>query len=391
MSGPGATAAEGESAGPKLWTGRFAYTLVTVFGVFFGYQTLLVILPLEIADQGGSNAMVGLGTALFMLTAVLAQLSTPRLLARYNIRPLLLWALLLLGIPSFLQPMTESASVTLGLNLVRGTGIGIGSVAGATAVSLLAPPTRRGEALGLFGLMTAVPSAVGSIVALTLLQETSFAVVFVALGIFTLSAGAATLPIGPLAAPRGGGSGIVEVARRPAMLLPFLSFAMVTAAYGGILTFASLYLIENRLGPPSVFFFAVGTTFAVSRYYGGVIVDRIGASRVLLVGLFCGAASMLLLGWAPSYGVALAAGALFGSSLGAVATSTHFRLLSRAKEHETGEANTLFNVAFNAGIGAGGLIFGGVASVLGYASAFLAAGLWIMLAMTVYFADKESP
>lgn len=390
MSGPGATAAEGESAGPKLWTGRFAYTLVTVFGVFFGYQTLLVILPLEIADQGGSNAMVGLGTALFMLTAVLAQLSTPRLLARYNIRPLLLWALLLLGIPSFLQPMTESASVTLGLNLVRGTGIGIGSVAGATAVSLLAPPTRRGEALGLFGLMTAVPSAVGSIVALTLLQETSFAVVFVALGIFTLSAGAATLPIGPLAAPRGW-----ERDRRGRP--PTGDAAPVPELRHGdrrLRGHLDLRVLVPDRKPAGA---AIGVLLRCRHYFRrlsllrGVIVDRIGASRVLLVGLFCGAASMLLLGWAPSYGVALAAGALFGSSLGAVATSTHFRLLSRAKEHETGEANTLFNVAFNAGIGAGGLIFGGVASVLGYASAFLAAGLWIMLAMTVYFADKESP
>ena len=81
-----------------LWTRRFVYTLLTVFGMFWGYLTLLIVLPLEVADQGGSSTVVGLGTGLFMAAAVLAQLGTPRLLARYRIRTLLFLSLLLLGI-----------------------------------------------------------------------------------------------------------------------------------------------------------------------------------------------------------------------------------------------------------------------------------------------------
>src|SRR5215207_996684 len=129
-----------------LWTRRFVYTLLTVFGCFWGYLTLLIVLPLEVADQGGSSTVVGLGTGLFMVAAVLAQFSTPRLLARYRIRTLLFLSLLLLGITSLLQPMTDSVAVTFGLNLMRGVGIGIGSVVGATGVSILSARQARGSA-----------------------------------------------------------------------------------------------------------------------------------------------------------------------------------------------------------------------------------------------------
>lgn len=372
-----------------LWTRRFVYILLTVFGIFWSYLTLLIVLPLEIADQGGSNTAIGMGTGLFMAAAVIAQLSTPRLLARYRIRTLLFPALLLLGIPSLLQPMADSISVTFGLNLVRGVGIGIGSVVGATGVSILSPPARRGEALGLFGLATAVPGVVGPAIALALLPVFSFAGVFVGLGLTTFLACAATLPLGSLSAPAGGSqSGIIEASRQPAMLLPFLTFTAMTAVYGSILTFAPLHLMESQRGSPAMFLFVLGATYAVSRYYGGVIVDRVGPSRVLLAGLFCSMASIPLLGWASFPYASLLSGMLFGLSFGAIATSTHFRLLSRAKSHESGAANALFNVAFNAGIGIGGLLFGGVASVAGYPLMFTFAALWVSLTVAIFLIDR---
>jgi len=172
------------------------------------------------------------------------------------------------------------------------------------------------------------------------------------------------------------------------MLLPFLTFVAMTAVYDSILTFAPLHLMEGQRSSPAVFLFVLGATHAASRYYGGVIVDRVGASCVLLVGLLCSMASIPLLGWTPFPYAPLLSGMLFGPSFGAIATATHFRLLSRAKSHESGAANALFNVAFNAGMGVGGLLFGGVASVAGYPLMFTVAALWICLAVAVFLVDR---
>lgn len=83
----------------------------------------------------------------------------------------------------------------------------------------------------------------------------------------------------------------------------------------------------------------------------------------------------------------LVAGIIFGSSLGVVATSIHFRLLTRAREDEGGVANMLFNVAFNAGMGVGGILFGGIAAVTGYSLMFVFSALWVSLSVMLFFAD----
>lgn len=363
-------------------------TLLTVFGVFLGYQTLLVIVPLKLADQGAGNAMLGLGTGLLMVAAIAAQLNTPVLLGRYNIRTLLVASLLLLGLPSLLQPIVESIVFTMGLNIVRGIGIGIGSVAGATGISVLAPPARRGEALGLFGLMTTVPSIVGPVGALAVLRIYSFATVFIVLGIATLLACAATVPLKALSAPAPERRArVIEVSARPAMLLPFLTFALLTSVYGAILTFGPLYLIESGRASPPVFLFVLGTAFAVSRFYGGRIVDYAGPSRLLLTGLVCSVLGLFVLGSNPFPYSPLVAGIIFGSSLGVVATSIHFRLLTRAGDAEGGVANMLFNVAFNTGMGAGGILFGGVATLTGSPLVFLLAAPWAGISVLLFYID----
>lgn len=376
------------SGGHPLWTLRLVGALLSIFGIFLGYQTLIVIVPLKLADQGASNVTVGLGTGVFMVAAVAAQLSTPTLLGRYRIRSLLVASLLLLGLPSLLQPLVESTTFTISLNVARGLGIGVGSVAGATGVSTLAPAARRGEALGLFGLMTTVPSIVGPVGALTILESSSFTVVFVLLGFVTLLACVSAVLLGSLSTPSSRGRAkAIEVTARPAMLLPFLTFAIVTSVYGAILTFGPLYLVESGRASPPVFLFVVGTTFAVSRFYGGKIVDRTGPSLLLLAGLMGNVLALLVLGSGLFPYATLVAGVIFGSSLGVVSTSIHFRLLTRADEDEGGVANMLFNVAFNAGMGVGGILFGGIAAVTGYSLMFVLSALWVSLAVVLFFAD----
>lgn len=379
---------ENDRGRPPLWTPRLIGALLAIFGVFLGYQTLLVIVPLKLADEGVSDTMVGVGTAIFMVAAVATQLQTPALLERYRIRSLLLASLLLLGLPSLLQPIMESAAFTVLLNIPRGIGIGIGSVVGATSVSILAPAARRGEALGLFGLTTTVPSIIGPVGALALLEFTSFTAVFIVLGLATLLAFAATIPLKSLSAPsRGRRVQVIEVSVRPSMLLPFLTFAIVTAIYGAILTFGPLYLIDSGQTSPPIFLFVVGATFALSRFYGGKIIDRAGPSRLLFAGLVCNVLALFILGSGLFPHAPLIAGIIFGSSLGVVATSIHFRLLARAGDDEGGVANMLFNVAFNAGMGVGGVLFGGIATATGYQTMFVLAAAWVSLSLMLFFAD----
>jgi predicted MFS family arabinose efflux permease len=374
-----------------LWTREFAYILLTTFGLFVGYQALLVVVPLAIAAQGSSSTIWGTPRGVFLLAAVVSSLRTPLLLTRYRTRTLLVASLLLLGVPSFLHAAVDSPVSIVMLNIARGTGFGIGSVVTATVVSLGAPFTRRGEALGLFGLMSTSASVVGSVTPLALLRASSFDLVFVVIGSITLLGCVLAWQIEPVAATEGKRSRIVEVIGRPSVLLPFLTFTVTTAVYGGIVTFAPLYLSGSQLGSPLVFMFVLSTAFSVFRFYGGVFVDRVGPSSLLFVSLLCSMMGVLFLSWAPFPGASLLSGALFGSAFGVISTSSHFRLVTRVESKEYSVVNTLFNVAFTSGIGLGALIFGVIASFVGYSWMFTTAGLWINLAVLLFLVDRVLP
>ncbi|MDQ3791095.1 MAG: MFS transporter, partial [Actinomycetota bacterium] len=148
QSGPETAA----TRGPRALASRpMVLVLFASFFTMVGFYLLLSVVPLYAAQSGGGNSGAGLATAAFMLSTVLAQLGMPRVLARFGYRAVLAAGLLLLGIPAFLYgPLGEIADI-LAVTLVRGAGFGAAIVALAALVTELAPPDRRGEALGLYG------------------------------------------------------------------------------------------------------------------------------------------------------------------------------------------------------------------------------------------------
>jgi predicted MFS family arabinose efflux permease len=71
-------------------------------------------------------------------------------------------------------------------------------------------------------------------------------------------------------------------------------------------------------------------------------------------------------------GFALLGGALlFGAGFGALQNTTLLLIMQRVHKAEYGLGSTLWNLAFDAGTGAGALVFGFVVGVAGYSLAFL--------------------
>lgn len=375
---------------PRLWTQQFAYSLVSGFGLYLGYQGLIVLTPYYVATSGSGDSTTGLVTGATMLAAATMPLAMAGLLARYDARVLLLASMLLLAVPSFLNALTTDAVVVTVLHFVRGLGFGIAATGCGTVVSMLAPPARRGAAMGWWGLTGGTTTVVGPSAGLFLADAFGFDAVFVLMGLLTLLTALPILslkPIPPVVAD-GSASGILWALRRVSLVLPFLVFAFAAFAYGAILTFAPLYLSSASLGSSAVFFLVLGAVFAVFRLIGGTIVDRIGAGRVFPASLALAGAALVLLASAPSTEVALAAAFVFGVGFGITATTTQVILVSRVSREGYGTANALFAVAFNGGIGVGGTLFGAVAQAAGYAAMFASTALCFAVAGILFLADR---
>lgn len=146
-----------------------------------------------------------------MLTTVLAEFASSRLIGRYGYRAVFAAGALLLGgpVPALLAP--HSMITIVAVSVLRGFGFGLSTVVIGALVASSVPPGRRGEGIGLAGVVACVPAIVALPSGVWLAQNTGYAVVIAITAVSALA---------PLAAvPWLGGSAEREAgtdANRPA-------------------------------------------------------------------------------------------------------------------------------------------------------------------------------
>lgn len=340
---------------------------------FGGFSLLLPVVPWAIAEAGGSDAVAGSVTAVFMLTTVLTQLAMPRLLQRFGHRATLVAGCLFLGPPSLLFLASMAPAAVLGISAVRGIGFGMITVAAAALVGELAPPRLLGRATGMLGIAIAASQTIGLPAGLAVAERFSTTPVFV-LGALVSSAGlfaAVRLPRLSAKQPLAG--------RRvpPVVLLfPMAAVGAGALAYGGL---TSLLRIAVADLPVAAALAVLSASSLVGRYAAGVLADRIGAGRLLPVGL--GAAALAMVPFAlvaDDRGGAvmlISAAVCFGLGFGIVQNEALLIAFRRAGAGNTGSASAAWNIGFDAGTGAGSFALGAIAASTGYPEAFVVAAV----------------
>src|ERR671917_230471 len=170
--------------------------------------------------------------------------------------------------------------------------------------------------------------------------------------------------------------GLLSGLRRGSLLRIFLLFACCTAASGVVVTF--LPLSAPGPGPFSaataLLFLGIASTFF--RWWAGRFGDRRDPHLLLAPGLVCAALGMVTLSFE---GLVLLGGALlFGVGFGALQNTSLLLIMQRVPKAQFGLGSTLWNLAFDAGTGAGAFVFGFVVEAVGFSWAFfLCAGLLV--------------
>ena len=352
-----------------------ALLAVTALG-FASYCLTLASLPTYAVQGGAGETTAGVVTAVFLLVTIAAQAAVPALTARFGTGRVLAAGLVAMGLPSPLYALGDGLVWLSALSAIRGIGFGIITVLGALLAAAVAPPERRGESIGLYGLAIALPNlaAVPAGVALVLAGHTAWLAWLAAsplVGLLFLRALMRTAA--PLAPSPGGGAGRRGVA---AALAPSGVLLVVTLAGGGVVTFLPIERPDGSLATLALL--VLGITTALARWRVGVLADRLGVRVLLPAGLAVGAAGMALLGAGLDRGDAwvLAAAALFGICYGSVQNLTLLTAFARAGAGGATAASAMWNASFDAGTAAGALALGWVAGGLGLSWTYvLVAGL----------------
>ena len=359
-----------------------ALVFLATLGTIVSFYLLLTVVPLYAATMGAGDVGAGLATAALMLATVAAELGAPRLIARFGYRLAFAVGVLLLGAPALALPASTSMAAILAVCFVRGLGFAIVVVVGSALVAMLVPHERRGEGLGLFGVVVGIPAVVALPLGVGLAGQVGFAPVFVAGAVAALAA-LAVVPGLPGRAPRTEQHvGILAGLRSPALVRPSIVMGATAMAAGAVVTFLPL-AVTQASGSLAVWALLVqAAASTVTRWWAGRYGDRHGPSGLLIPGLLAAALGMLAMFLIDSPTMVILGMVLFGAGFGICQNASLALMFSRVSASGFGTVSALWNLAYDAGLGVGAAGFGAIAAQTSYPIAFaLTAAL--MLAVLV--------
>ncbi|WP_308467324.1 MFS transporter [Rathayibacter soli] len=356
---------------------------------FSGYAVLITVAPLWAVTGGSGPVGAGLINGALMLFTVLAQAFVPMALRLFGWGPTLAVGLLLLGGASLPQLLSNQLGVLLTLAAVRGVGFGVLTVVGSAAVAELVEPSRRGRAIGAYGLAIAAPQLFLLPFAPWMAQNIGFPLVF-AIGSCPLVGIPAAFVLARRlrekhaeynarrdGAPAPGDSdtagGRAAVIAR--LLRPVILLLGVTLAGGAMLTFAP-QMSSNQTATVIGLFLLTAVT-ALCRWRFGAFADRYGARRFLWPLVLVTTVALALIAWAVIDPTStrivpfLAGLALLGVSYGGLQNLTLVDAFSSVRRQHYSLASAVWNTGFDAGTGIGSVLLGVLAGALSFPSALL--------------------
>jgi MFS family permease len=329
-----------------------------------------------------------------MLTTVLAEFASPRLLGRFGYRAVFAAGALLLGGPAPALLLPHSMATIIAVSIARGIGFGLATVVLGALVAASVPAERRGEGIGLAGVVACVPAIVALPSGVWLAQNTGYAVV---IAITAISALAPLAAVPWLADPGSqqaeagsadnGPNGLLGSLRSGGMLRPGLVFAATTVSAGVVASFLPLAAGVSA-GVATLGLFAQAVTATASRWWAGRRGDRHGHAGLLIPGLLIAATGMASLIWVSAPVVVIAGMCLFGIGFGIAQNATFALMIDRAPGSGYGTASALWNLAYDAGYGTGPIVFGLFVAHTGYPAAFALTGLLILAALLPAVRDR---
>jgi MFS family permease len=369
---------------------RLALLFLASFGGLTSFALLLSVVPLYATTVGASGVGAGLTTGVLMLATAATELATPRLLDRFGYRAVFAVGLLLVGAPTLALPLAGNLPGILAICLIRGAGFAVVVVVGSALVAVLVPRERRGEGIGVYGIVVGIPVVVATPLGVWLVGRTGYAPVFVA--------GALTALIGLLAVPGLPGRsrpaqpdpdadpplGILAGLRSPALLRPAIVFASTTMAGGIVVTFLPLAVPGGQANLAAAALLVHALTATGSRWWAGRFGDRHGPDRLLVPSVLTSAIGVLGLVFIDNAAAVLVAVFVFGLGYGVIQNVSLTLMFERVPHSSYGTASAVWNLAFDAGLGLGAAGFGVVATQTGYPVSF---GLTSALILVILLAS----
>ncbi len=365
----GATPAAG--AVSTLFTKPFLFMCLAAGCFYLSFYLILPIMPLYVASLGGTTTEIGLIIGCFAATAMLLRPPAGWLIDTRGSRPILLVGMAIFLVASLAYIVMRSVQPILALRLFHGIGMGLFPTAATVVIAELAPPARRGEAMGWFGITNGVGLLFGPTIGPLFAKLLGFPALFLLAATVAGLGLLCILLVGLRPKPRG-------IARLPrpadlfsrATVLPSAILFFLYLPYGLVVAFIPIVAQLRGLTNPGLFYTVFGIAMLLVRAKAGEISDRRGRAAVIVPGMAVTAAAMAVLAMVTGPVGVLMGAALFGLGIGSVQPALMALTTDRVGPEDRGKAMGTFYFAWELGIAVGSAASGWLLNFLEFSTLF---------------------
>jgi len=259
------------------------------------------------------------------------------------------------------------------------------TTASNTLVIDITPSSRRGEAIGIFGLSSNIAMAVGPMTGLLLYEYLPFDYIFYTAALTGLVGVLLALPMKVRERPK--------FVHEPLSLDRFvllkgipsgINLILITVSYGMIFSFSAMYGKENNIANPGVFFIIMAFGIMFSRMLGGKLVDRGRLNEVSVVAMILLTIGMLLLSSFHHPAAFFSSAFISGFGFGLLFPALQTLMVNLSSHHQRGTAISTFFTAFDLGVGTGMFLGGKIAEMMGLSRSFLVGGALTFISIFYY-------
>jgi MFS family permease len=351
--------------------------LIGVFGSLFagyvGFAAAIPVLPAFVKDRlGAGNVVVGLVITATALTALLSRPLAGGMADRHGHRRVMLIGALIVSIGGGLYFLPLGVAGLVTVRLLLGLGEAALVTAGAVWTVSLAPHSRRGQLIGLYGVAMWGAISLGTLFGASLVHLGYVAVwAFCALAPLVAIGLISAVPEPRRAEPSQAGTARA-LALRPA-LLPGSALALAAAGYVGVAAFVALLLRSRGIGSGVIVLTAFSGVYAGTRLFIGHLPDKLGPRPVAAVSGAVEAAGLVIIAVAPDLAVGVLGGIVMGVGFSLLHPSLALMVLNRADKNQQGAALGTYTSFWDLGLAIWGPLIGVIASGFGYQAVFFAA------------------
>ncbi len=363
--------------------------IVTALGMLSIGATLPVLPRYVTGPLDSGDVAVGIVTGAFAITGLACRPIAGRFADARGRRPAVLVGAALSTIAAALYFVPAGVPILVVARLFLGAGEGLIYTAGSAWVVDLAPPERRGQIIGWYGLAIWGGLSIGPAIGELILHAWGFDAVWAFALAAPLAGALIALRIPESFRPRAEHTARGPLIAREA-LRPGLAFSCGTVGFAAISGFIVLMLESRGIENATFAFIAFAATVVGVRLLGGNLPDRFGGARCAAVAGLVEAAGLATIAVAQSLPVAMLGALAMGGAFALLLPSLALLALEDVPIERRGATMGTLTAFFDLGVGVGAPLAGAVAAIAGYGAAFwLAAFFALGLAALAFRAGQK--